>query len=336
MSDAIFQQFEALKNAIEELKKNEAEKANNATNTDDNIRPVEDDGVEANEDATEDATDDVDIPESARPFQPIAFDKKKPLAIDEAYTFLKQESKAISQMPFKPKAGEVILYKAESDKSKNDWRANGHRWFQGNGGRWTTDGLLKRRVANLVTPSSNRRGVPDFQMFSWTHRDRPLFTLVQFVGNDSLSVDFPHKNSKKGVPYVRSAPSVLREVEASTDKPFKVYQNQVRNAPPDASTQNLRVPRCITQVRNAKQRFRKDNKGTDSFTNLIRLSTEHEDIRFLMTAPDLVMVTSTSEMLKQTRSILKIDYDTARQKQLLGYSFFNFIFFYNLIHPSRI
>ena len=139
-------------------------------------------------------------------------------------------------MQYKPKAGKVILFKAESDKSTNDWRANGHRWFQGNGGRWTSD-RVKRRVANLVTPTSNRRGTPDFQMFSWTHRDKSLVTLVQFIGNDSLSVDFPHKNSKTGVPYVRSAPSVLREVEANTDKPFRVYQEQVRNAPPDASSQ---------------------------------------------------------------------------------------------------
>ena len=42
--------------------------------------PVEDDGI--------DATEDVDIPESARPFHPIAFDKKKPLAMMKPTLFL--------------------------------------------------------------------------------------------------------------------------------------------------------------------------------------------------------------------------------------------------------
>ena len=61
------------------------------------------------------------------------------------------------------------------------------------------------------------------------------------------------------------------------------------------------------------------NKGTDSFNNLNRISLECEDIRFLMTVPDLVMVNITTEMLKQVKEILKIDYDKATQKQLIGY-----------------
>ena len=61
------------------------------------------------------------------------------------------------------------------------------------------------------------------------------------------------------------------------------------------------------------------NRGSDSFNNLNRISLECEDIRFLMTVPDLVMVSITQEMLKQTREILKIDYDTAKLKQLIGY-----------------
>ena len=294
----MLEQFEAMKKAFDELIKKTQTNNSVNTNVDEIVTPPL---------VVAPVLVDEYIPENARPFQPVAFDKTKPLSIEEAMDFLKDESKSISQMPFKPKAGEVILYKAVSEKTINDWRANGHRWFQGNGGRWTSDGQIKRRVASLVTESSSRRGVTDFQMFSWAHKDKPLLTLVQFVGNDSLSVDFPHKNNKKGIPYIRSAPSVLRDVEATTDKPSKVYQQQVRNAPPDAPTQNLLVPRCITQVRNAKQRFRKDNKGTDSLTNLIRISMDHDDIRFLMTAPDLVMVNTTTEMLKETRNILKID-----------------------------
>ena len=60
-------------------------------------------------------------------------------------------------------------------------------------------------------------------------------------------------------------------------------------------------------------------KGTDSFNNLNRISLENEDVRFLMTVPDLVMVNITPEMLKQAREILKINYDQAEQKQLIGY-----------------
>jgi hypothetical protein len=42
-------------------------------------------------------------------------------------------------------------------------------------------------------------------------------------------------------------------------------------------------------------------------------------MRLLMVSPDIVMVNITPKMLNQIREILKINYDTARQKQVIGY-----------------
>ena len=39
-------------------------------------------------------------------------------------------------MPFKPKAGEIYLFKAKSQKEMNNWRAIGHRFYQARGGKW--------------------------------------------------------------------------------------------------------------------------------------------------------------------------------------------------------
>ena len=186
------------------------------------------------------------LPEVARPFQPIAFGQRKPLTIHEALAYFDEEDKAITQMPFKPKSGEVLLFKAMSAKHMNDWRSTGQRWYQCNGGSSCMKGLIKRKVANIVTPSSGKNGVSTFQCISWTHREKPMFTLIQYVGADSVSVDFPHKNSKKDIPYIRSAPSVLRDLEVGTRKPFQIYQEKVFNAPPDATSQNLLVPRKMT------------------------------------------------------------------------------------------
>ena len=49
------------------------------------------------------------------------------------------------------------------------------------------------------------------------------------------------------------------------------------------------------------------------------MSLEYSDIRFLCVSPDLIMVSVSDVMLEQVRAILKIDYDGARNKQLLGY-----------------
>ena len=102
-----------------------------------------------------------------------------------------------------------------------------------------------------MTPTSGKTGVNDFQMISWTHKEKPLCTLVQLCGDDKLSVDFPHKNSKKGIPYIRTATSVLRDLEFTKEKPYRKYLQDTMNARPDATTQNLLCPRNISQVRNA-------------------------------------------------------------------------------------
>ena len=112
---------------------------------------------------------------------------------------------------------------------------------------------------------------------------------------------------------------MLRDLEVTKEKPYRKYQQDTMNARPDATTQNLLCPRNISQVKNAKHRFKKTFSGADHLTNLIRLSLEHSDIRFLCVSPDLIMVSVSDVMLEQVRAILKIDYDGARNKQLLGY-----------------
>ena len=52
-------------------------------------------------------------------------------------------------------------------------------------------------------------------------------------------------------------------------------------------------------------------KGTDSFSNLNRISLENEHVQFLMTVPDLFILNMTPEIVKQARAILRIDYDKA-------------------------
>ena len=178
--------------------------------------------------------------------------------------------------------------------------------------------MMKRKVSQCVTPDTDKKGTNAFQMISWS-KDKSLLTLVQFVGDHTVSVDFPHGNSKKGIPYHRSAPSLIRDLEVGNDKPFRAYQNKVFNAPTDKATQKFNVPRNITQIRNARQNFKKANEGVDSFSKLNRLALEYADLRLLMTVPDLVLVSMNPDMLDQVKEILRIDYDKARQKQLIGY-----------------
>ena len=144
---------------------------------------------------------DDSLPVIARPYQALFYDKTKPLSLTEASKLFEKESKAIEEMPHKPSGGEVFLFKGKTSQYENDWRTDGHRMVQINGGRWAYNGLLLRKVSSLVTPDSGPKGTNLFQRISWNHKLQPQLTLIQYVVNQSLSVDFPHGNSKQDVAY---------------------------------------------------------------------------------------------------------------------------------------
>ena len=211
----ILKNMEALMRAFTELKQKEKEK--------EELRLKEKEKEELrvkekqNEDCSTNVYDEIsveDIPEIARPFKALSFNKREPLCLKEALSYFDQESKAVTEFPWKPQGGTVVLFKAKTKAHNEDWRANGHRFSQINGGRNVMNGLMRRRVGYIQTSSKEHSGNPGFQMISWIHRYKPHLTLVQFVGDESLSVDRPHGNEKKKTShFIRSAPSLIRDLE---------------------------------------------------------------------------------------------------------------------------
>jgi hypothetical protein len=151
-SEQLYKNMEALMRAFSELK--EKEKQNEDCNTNVDVINSEE-----------------DIPEHARPFQALSFNKKEPLSLKEALEYLDQESQAVTEFPWKPQGGTVVLFKAKTKAHNEDWRANGHCFSQINGGRTVMNGLMKRRVGNIQTSDKEGSGNPGFQMISWIHRE---------------------------------------------------------------------------------------------------------------------------------------------------------------------
>ena len=108
----------------------------------------------------------------------------KIISFDEAFEYFMDETMAIKEMPQKPAAGRIILFK-ENGNSLGDWRANGYRWYTRRA-IWGKDGILKRRIAFCITTDSGNKGTNQFMMVSWSHRDKP-FILVQFVGDHTVA-----------------------------------------------------------------------------------------------------------------------------------------------------
>ena len=109
---------------------------------------------------------------------------EKILSFDDDFEYFLDETKAIQDMPQKPAAGRIILFK-ENKHSIGDWRGNGYRWVARRA-LLGKDGLLKRRIAFCKTSDTGNKGTDQFIMVSWSHRDKPL-VLVQFVGDHNIA-----------------------------------------------------------------------------------------------------------------------------------------------------
>ena len=107
------------------------------------------------------------------------------------------------------KSGTVWLFRTPAMADCEAWRSNGHTFRQQSGQaiRKGKDGVRveveddredDRRVAWIVT-QENKTGDKRFQRISWTLKSNPRDTLVQFVGDDSLSRPLVHGNSKKNL-----------------------------------------------------------------------------------------------------------------------------------------
>ena len=51
------------------------------------------------------------------------------------YGMLAMGDKAVKKLSMFPKAGTVFLYKCERVEERDNYKANGHRWYQANGKR---------------------------------------------------------------------------------------------------------------------------------------------------------------------------------------------------------
>ena len=90
----------------------------------------------------------------------------------------------------KAASGTVWLFRAPLGAAKiSDWRAVGHHFRLTGGAAKMTTGEYQhvdRKVAHIVCPDgSTSKG---FRRITWTYKDSPRDTLVQFWGNEQLSV----------------------------------------------------------------------------------------------------------------------------------------------------
>ena len=112
---------------------------------------------------------------------------------------------------------------------------------------------------------------------------------------------------------------MLRSAEVAAEKPAAYVRNAQREANTDRASQALLVP-TRQQVRCAQFRQRKTGKQqSGQFENLNSIAMDYPDIRMLLMQPGQIVVIINDIMKEEASEILKIPFNTATQKQTVGY-----------------
>ena len=135
----------------------------------------------------------------------------------------------------------------------------------------------------------------DFKRSAYTLLDdanNECLTLIHYTGDHSTATLFPHGNSKKSKPYIRTCPSVLEKVAEVNDVPSNVYKKLVAEVDCTSSHQPVLNPRDTTQVKNVQAKNRQKLRLThDALYNLHELAYDLGDfVSKIITYPDLIVI----------------------------------------------
>ena len=111
--------------------------------------------------------------------------------------------------------------------------------------------LCEERIIPLQAFDGRDSWSTSFTKAAYFRPDIVDATVLQYAGDERVATEFPHGNAKATTRnFVRTQPSVLRQIEASTGFPQTVYQSLVLagTATPAPATS---LPRNAMQVQNA-------------------------------------------------------------------------------------
>ena len=138
-------------------------------------------------------------------------------------------------------------------------------------------------------------------------------TLMHYKGDDSVAAKLCSENTK---PYVRTCPTVLRELEKSDSSPV-VYKKKIGRSECPHEYQSVLLPRNQKQISNVQAHYRQRVRiSHDALYNLHELSYDIDHfIHKIVTFPDLLVVCGLKHMLKEVNRLLQVQ----SFSQLLSY-----------------
>lgn len=193
------------------------------------------------------------------------------LSVDEAWNILTDTETDIevrTDVPFRPKGGQIFIYEPPDAVKQNDWRADGHRWV--NQGSVRLPRSNPKVVKKYFYIKKSEGGASkDFVRFAYHLEEADRF-LIQYVGDESASEEFAHGNRKENrdiKKLFRTKPSMLKEwaTKVEVENPNKVYKSEVVKIK-DVTAEVTEKPRDLKQLQNVRHKMTSSHRLFPQFT----------------------------------------------------------------------
>ena len=169
--------------------------------------------------------------------------------------------------------------------------------------RWRNYGRKKLQTSPVIGKTyyhHDGTDDPEFKRCAYVFQNSSNYRVaIHYKGDDSVAAD-----SKS---YLRTCPSVLRELEKSEVPPSVAYKRKVSSSV-IIEHQSVLLPRNSKQIKNLQSRQRQKMKiSHDSLYNLHEIAYDLNDfVHQIITYPDLVVVCVLRVMLAETNRVLKL------------------------------
>ena len=242
------------------------------------------------------------------------------LSVNQVLEILRTQE-PVSELPFRPKGGEIICFKADGVKSQ-DWRSDGHRWInQGTVGLPRSNPKVKKKYFYIANESGGAS--KDFVKFVYhepDHFNGPF--VIQYHGDEEASELFSHGNSKSEKIFMRTKPSSLDSwlQKTKTEDPHVVYKKELTTSSnmTDENNDLLSKPRNLKQLQNARLKVANTSRiSHDTLYNMheIARDTGSDFIHLIQTRPDPLVICGHTKIMTEMENVLCF----GSSEQLLSY-----------------
>jgi hypothetical protein len=231
----------------------------------------------------------------------------------------------------RPNAYDSFIYVKKDENDKN-YLCDQYNWIGKNSNKNRNHSVIKYYYEIKDPNGKCKQSLKEFKRHIYILRD-PInkinsAVLIHYLGDHNIFNPISHSNSLSDKPFVRTAPSVLKNIKECVKNSNNkiVYDNLIRESRTELESkfedlEPVLAPRNLNQIQNCKKIVLESRKiSNDEIFSLLELAkSEFKDFILQITVhPDLSVIFGEPSVFKLANSILRYCNENTELEQLIS------------------